>query len=142
MNGFAPHLFPCLNIGYDRANSPKGAMSIMLDASSRLAILVLWLGLAACNQEAPPPTTATPSGYATQSFTPSGFTLPQGAGCEGDVSRFRAVMNNDYQTGNVKLSVYQQVSDAIDQADHLCASGNGAQANALIRSTKSRFGYP
>ena len=117
----------------------------MLDARLRIGLLVFCLVLASCNQEAPSPSpqaTASPSGYATQSFTPAGFALPGGAGCEGDVARFRAVMTNDYQTGNVKLSVYRQISDEIDHADHLCASGSGAQASALIRSTKSRFGYP
>jgi hypothetical protein len=117
----------------------------MFHASSRLVPIVLCLWLAACNQEAPAPApqaAATPSGYATQSFTPAGFALPGGAGCQGDVARFRAVMSNDYETGNVKPSVYRQISDEIDRADHLCASGNGAQASALIRSTKSRFGYP
>lgn len=117
----------------------------MLDAPSRFSALVLCLWLAACNQIAPAPApqaAATPSGYATQSFTPQGFTLPGGSGCEGDVARFRAVMDNDYQTGNVKLSVYRQISEEIDRADHLCAAGNGAQASASIRATKSRFGYP
>ena len=51
-------------------------------------------------------------------------------------------MSNDYETGNVKPSVYRQIGDEIDRADHLCASGNGAQASALIHSTKARFGYP
>jgi hypothetical protein len=113
--------------------------------TSRLAALAFCLWLAACNQETPAPSAqaaAPPSGYATQSFTPQGFALPGGAGCGGDVARFRAVMSNDYQTGNVKLSVYRQISDEIDRADHLCASGQSAQASALIRSTKSRFGYP
>jgi hypothetical protein len=117
----------------------------MLDALTRLAALVFCLALAACNQEAAAPApqaAATPSGYATQAFTPEGFALPGGAGCQGDVARFRAVMSNDYKTGNVKPSVYRQISDDIDRADHLCASGDGAQASALIRSTKSRFGYP
>ena len=122
----------------------------MLDAPSRLAVLVICLGLfclglAAYNQEAAAPSpqaAAPPSGYASQSFTPENFTLPGGGGCQGDVARFRAVMSNDYQTGNVKISVYRPISDAIDRAGELCASGNGAQASALIRSTKSRFGYP
>ena len=117
----------------------------MLDAPSASPRFAFCLLLAACNEAGPAPAaqaTATPSGYASQSFTPQGFTLPRGAGCQGDVARFRAVMSNDYQTGNVKPSVYRQISDEIDRADHLCASGNGAQASALIRSTKSRFGYP
>ena len=117
----------------------------MLDARLRIGFSVFCLMLASCNQEAPAPSpqaSASPSGYASQSFTPQGFALPGGGGCEGDVARFRAVIGNDYQTGNVKLSVYRQISDEIDRADHFCASGNGAQASALIRTTKSRFGYP
>jgi hypothetical protein len=117
----------------------------MLDAPSRLALLAFSLMLADCNQAGPPPApqaAAAPSGYASESFTPQGFTLPGGEGCQGDVGRFRAVMSNDYETGNVKLSVYKQINGEIDQADHLCASGKGAQASAMIRATKSRFGYP
>jgi hypothetical protein len=145
MSGLAPKLRLACMLPRDQFHLAKGVAPLMLDAPSRLAALVSCLSLAACNQEAPAPApqaAATPSGYATQSFTPQGFTLPGGAGCQGDVARFRAVMSNDYQTGNVKVSVYRQISDDIDRADHLCASGNGAQASALIRSTKSRFGYP
>ncbi|MBV8765139.1 MAG: hypothetical protein JOZ66_09515, partial [Hyphomicrobiales bacterium] len=94
----------------------------MLDALSRLAALVFCVWLAACNQETPVPSAqaaAPPSGFATQSFTPQGFALPGGAGCEGDVARFRAVMSNDYQTGNVNLSVYKSITSEIDQADHV-----------------------
>jgi hypothetical protein len=117
----------------------------MPDAAFRFAPLAFCLMLAACNEAGPAPAvqaTAAPSGYASQSFTPQGFTLPRGEGCQGDVARFRAVMSNDYETGNVKPSVYRQIGDEIDRADHLCASGNGAQASALIHSTKARFGYP
>lgn len=105
---------PCrLYVGRDQAKFPKGVAHLMLDAPSRLAAFVFCLWLAACNQDAPAPAAqaaVTPSGYATQSFTPQSFTLPGGAGCDGDVARFRAVMSNDYQTGNVKLSVYRQIS--------------------------------
>ncbi len=145
MSGSAPKLRLACILAAISSISPKEQYPLMLDAPSRLAALVFCLSLAACNQEAPAPApqaAAPSSGYATQSFTPEGFTLPGGAGCQGDVARFRAVMSNDYQTGNVKLSVYRQISDDIDRADHLCASGDGAQASALIRSTKSRFGYP
>ena len=122
-------------------------MSDFLSLKSRsLATSVLLAALAGCNQmaSAPPPqaASATPAGYATQRYTPTGFSLPGGSGCEGDVSRFRAVMGNDYQTGNVNLSVYKQISAEIDQADHACAAGNGAQASAMIHATKAKFGYP
>jgi hypothetical protein len=116
----------------------------MLSARFRLPSCALLLALAGCNQTAPPPqaAVATPAGYATERFTPEGFSLPNGGGCQGDVSRFRAVMSNDYQTGNVNLKVYKEISAEIDQADHVCASGNSAQASAMIHATKSKFGYP
>ena len=122
----------------------------MLDAPSRLAVLVICLGLfclglAACNQEAAAPSpqaAAPPSGYASQSFTPENFTLPGGGGCQGDVARFRAVMSNDYQTGNVNLSVYKRISAEIDDADRVCVAGEGAKATAMIHATRSKFGYP
>ncbi|MBV9591235.1 MAG: hypothetical protein JO310_16685 [Hyphomicrobiales bacterium] len=117
----------------------------MLDAPSRTLCLAFCVLLFGCNQEAPAPSPqarASPVGYATHSFTPEGFTLPGGGGCQGDVARFRAVMANDYQTGNVKISVYREINDEIDRADHLCAAGRGTEASALIHTTKSRFGYP
>jgi hypothetical protein len=118
----------------------------MLNASSRLAASALLVALAGCNQIAPAPApqaaAAPPPGYATQRFTPQGFALPSGEGCQGDVSRFRAVMSNDYQTGNVNLRVYREISGEIDQADHVCASGNSGQASAMIRATRAKFGYP
>jgi hypothetical protein len=117
----------------------------MPDATSRFARLALCLALAGCNQAGPVPApraAAPSSGYASASFTPEGFVLPDGTGCQGDVARFRAVMNNDYKTGNVGLPVYRRIIGEIDQADHACASGNGPQASAMIRVTKSKFGYP
>ncbi|MFI5012236.1 MAG: hypothetical protein ACHQAY_07815 [Hyphomicrobiales bacterium] len=114
-------------------------------ASSRLASLAFLLALASCQQaaQAPAPQAASqPPGYATERYTPQGFALPGGEGCQGDVSRFRAVMSNDYQTGNVNLTVYKQITAEIDQADHVCASGSSAQASAMIRATKAKFGYP
>jgi hypothetical protein len=117
----------------------------MRAASFRLASLALLVALASCHQAAPTPAptaAASPPGYATERYTPSGFALPSGEGCQADVSRFRAVMSNDYQTGNVNLAVYRQITAEIDQADHVCASGNGAQASAMIHATKAKFGYP
>ena len=102
---------------------------------------VLWLTgalalpLAACNQTAPPP----PAASAT--VTPSGFRMPEGAGCQGEVARYKAVMDNDLAMGHVNQSVYGRVSRDIDQAAAACAAGRDAEAQRMIRATKSRYGY-
>ena len=117
----------------------------MLTALARFSAFALTAALACCIQAGPgpaPQTAARPAGYATQRYTPQDFTLPGGEGCQGDVSRFRAVIGNDYQTGNVNLGVYKRISSEIDAADQACASGNGGQASAMIRATRSKFGYP
>jgi hypothetical protein len=111
----------------------------------RLALLSLAAFVAGCVQQAPAPApqaAARPQGYATERYTPPGFALPTGEGCQGEVGRFRAVMSNDYQTGNVNLSVYKRISAEIDQAEQVCVSGDGSRASAMIRATKSKFGYP
>jgi hypothetical protein len=116
----------------------------MINARLSLAAALFTLLLAGCVHEAPPPApqAAAPQGYATERYTPAGFALPRGDGCQGDVGRFRAVMGNDYQTGNVNLSVFKQISAEIEAADHVCAAGDGARASAMIRATKAKFGYP
>jgi hypothetical protein len=116
----------------------------MTKACFRLAAMALTLLLASCVREAPQPAprAAAPPGYATERYTPAGFALPGGNGCQGDVGRFRAVMGNDYQTGNVNLSVFKRISAEIDEADHVCAAGDDARASGMIRATKAKFGYP
>jgi hypothetical protein len=111
----------------------------------RFVLPALALMITSCVQQAPAPApraAARPQGYATERYTPPGFALPSGEGCQGDVARFRAVMSNDYQTGNVNLSVYKSITSEIDQADHVCAAGDNARASAMIHATKSKFGYP
>ena len=111
---------------------------------SLLACLAALSPLAACNTANAPPVQppATPGGYATQRYTPQGFALPQAEGCQGDVARFRAIMTNDYSTGNVNLKVYRQITDEIDQAAQACAAGDSARASAMIHATRVKFGYP
>ena len=111
-----------------------------------LPAIVLALALAACVRQAPAPApqaaASRPQGYASERYTPAGFALPGGEGCQGDVARFRAVMSNDYQTGNVNLSVYRRISAEIDEAGQACGAGDGAKASAMIRTTRAKFGYP
>jgi hypothetical protein len=79
--------------------------------------------------------------FAQSPVTPPSFQLPGGSGCASDIARFRAVMENDYSSGNVAKSVYQQVSHEIDAADKVCAAGQDAKASAMIRTSQARHGY-
>jgi hypothetical protein len=90
--------------------------------------------LAACNQTTSP----TP---ASTNVTPSGFRMPGGTGCHGEVDRYRAVMDNDLAMGHVNQSVHARVAREIDQAAAACAAGRDAEAVRMINATKSRYGY-
>jgi hypothetical protein len=94
---------------------------------------VLALPLAACNQ------TATAPGSAP--VTPSGFSLPSGSGCGGEIARYRAVMSNDLATGHVNQSVYNRVDREIAQAEAACSAGRDAEALRMVNATKARHGY-
>jgi hypothetical protein len=110
----------------------------------RLALPVLAaLALSACNQSAPTPPPQPPQERTSASFvTPSGFRLPEGSGCSGDIARFRAVQDNDLATGHVNQSVYDRIKAEVDQAAAACAAGNDAGARGMLSATKRRFGYP
>ena len=82
------------------------------------------------------------SGYATQPFTPPGFRMPEGAGCSGDIARWRAVQDNDYASGNIALKVYDQIKGEIARAEAACAEGHDAAASAMVTASKRRHGYP
>ena len=97
---------------------------------------VVALPLAACNQTAAP--SAAPG---SASVTPSGFQMPSGSGCQGEIARYRAVMTNDLAMGHVNQSVYNRVEREIGQAEAACAGGRDAEAVRMINATKSRHGY-
>ncbi len=75
-------------------------------------------------------------------MTPAGFRLPEGTGCSGEIARFRAVQDNDLQTGHVNKSVYDRIKVELDQASAACSAGNDAGARGMLAATKRRFGYP
>jgi hypothetical protein len=105
------------------------------------AVMPFCLALVACNQSASAP--EPPRERTSASFvTPAGFRLPEGAGCSGDIARFRAVQDNDLSTGHVNQSVYNRIKVEIDQAAAACAAGNDAGARGMLAGTKRRFGYP
>src|SRR5215207_1525922 len=91
---------------------------------------------AACNETSGPAPAASVSGV-----TPPSFALPPGSGCSGEVSRYRAVMNNDLATGHVAKAVHARVTAEIDHAASACGAGRDAEAVRMIAATKARFGY-
>jgi hypothetical protein len=95
---------------------------------------VMTLTLAACSQTTSP----APS---SASVTPSTFRMPEGAGCKGEVERYRAVMDNDLAMGHVNQSVHTRAVREIDRAAATCAAGRDAEAMGMINATKSRYGY-
>jgi hypothetical protein len=108
---------------------------------SRAFILLPFLFLGACQStsETPAPQRQEPRGVTP---TPTSFRLPEGAGCTGDIARFRAIQANDLETGHTTKSVYDQIEAEMKRAEALCAAGQSGAASAHVRATKSRFGYP
>ncbi len=103
------------------------------------------LALGACNttSQGPAPTMMAAAPPATPSYvTRSDFRLPEGSGCTGEINRFKAVMANDLETGHVHKDVYARVMGEITPAERACSSGQDGQAVAIVRSVKSRHGYP
>lgn len=80
--------------------------------------------------------------YATQPFTPKDFRMPDGAGCAGDVARWKAVQDNDYASGNIGLKVYHEIAAEIARADTVCKAGRDAEASRLVHDSHRRHGYP
>ena len=97
--------------------------------------------LAACNSSAPPPQPAAPPA-ARLSYTPSDFQMPAGSGCAGDISRWRAVQENDRKMGQVNDTVYAEISAEIARAAEACQAGRDGEARAMVQASKRRHGYP
>lgn len=106
--------------------------------------------VAGCNStgaSAPQPvaSTAPPSSaYAglPAGVSPPGFTLPSGSGCSVAVARWQAIQDNDLNSGHVSQTVYDQIGKEIAQAGAACQAGRGAEAESLIRTSRTRHGYP
>ena len=99
-----------------------------------LAVLASSFALAGCNQTSSP---ATPVASAAASVQ-----MPAGAGCTARIGRFRAVIENENQVGQVSPSVYRQVDAEVSRAEAACAAGRDAEAERMLAATKARHGYP
>lgn len=101
--------------------------------------LIAALALAGCNAAGPAP--PPEAGYVSP-VTPAGFKLPEGGGCAGDVSRYRAIIDNDLAHGHIAAGVHKTISGEIGQAGAACGGGREGEAASLIRASKTRHGYP
>jgi hypothetical protein len=104
-----------------------------------LSFVMLFAGIGAGCNSAPPPAPESPG---SRRVTPSGFKLPDGAGCSGSIARYRAIMDNDLAMGHVDASVYNQIQHEIGEAESACSAGQDARAIALVHASKARHGYP
>lgn len=116
----------------DHRFSPRSILAPV--ALSTIALL-----LAGCNTAMP---ASGPSGFASMDFTPHGYSLPHGKGCNVRVARYRAVIDNDVHIGQVNKQVSKTIYGEIDRAAAVCARGNDAKSQAMIRASEIRYGYP
>ncbi|MBV8849235.1 MAG: hypothetical protein JOZ16_06580 [Methylobacteriaceae bacterium] len=104
--------------------------------SAVFAAIAVWsLALAGCKSASPVAGNAPETGVAQLASQGS-------SGCSGEIARYRAVMKNDFDTGNVNKSVYAQFQSEIARADAACSAGRDSEAIGLVRSSKARHGYP
>ncbi len=99
------------------------------------------LALAGCNSVGPT-ASAPPPKPNTINVAPSNFQMPAGAGCTGDVARYRAVQDDDLAMGQIAQSVYNQIHGEIEAAAQACSAGHDAEARAMILASRKRHGYP
>ncbi len=99
------------------------------------AVVASALLLAGCNQTGSPAALPmTQAGAATQ--------MPGGAGCTGQIGRFRTVIENENRVGQVSPSVYSRLDADVSRAEAACAAGRDAEAQRMLAATKARYGYP
>ena len=113
-------------------------MTRHLDLAS--SALLLSLALGGCTQTTASRPAAPPPGV-VPGVTPNTFAMPGGGGCSGEIARFRAVLKNDVDTGNVGQGVYNRADADLGRADAACAAGRDGEAVSVVASTKSRYGY-
>jgi hypothetical protein len=107
------------------------------------SVTVCTLALSACNSTpAPQQQMASQEPSRARLVSDPNFKLPEGTGCSGSVNRFRAIIDNDLETGHTTKGTHTQMSAEIDRASSTCSSGNDAGARGMISSTRSKFGYP
>lgn len=105
-------------------------------------ILTFALSLAACNTQPPQQQVAVSEPSRSRLVSDPNFKLPEGTGCAGSIKRFKALIDNDLETGHTTKTVHTQISTEIDRAASTCTSGNDAAARSMISNVRAKFGYP
>ncbi|MBV1707200.1 MAG: hypothetical protein KGQ37_08335 [Hyphomicrobiales bacterium] len=98
--------------------------------------------LAGCNTTSTAAGPSGPAAFASAEFTPHGYALPHGKGCNVRVARYRAVIDNDVHIGQVNKQVSRTIYREIDKAAQACSAGHDARAQAMIRASEIKYGYP
>ncbi len=107
-----------------------------------LAVATSMLTLAACNNHPPQQQMAIQEPARARLVSDPNFRLPEGVGCSGSVNRFRAIIDNDLETGHTTKATHSQMSAEIDRAAGTCSSGNDGAARSMISGTRAKYGYP
>lgn len=112
----------------------------------------LWLAglvafpLAACNQTTAsldPVTTgsiASPASLSASAYSVP-VPIPGGAGCRGEINRYKTVTNGDMAMGQVGQADFDQINREINTAELACQSGREAESLQLVTASKARHGY-
>jgi hypothetical protein len=109
--------------------------------------LLFVFALGACTETTkvalPAPTIApATNAYAGSGVSDPSFKLPEGAGCNGAIARFRATIKNDLETGHTTQSVHERMAGELNSAQTACSAGQDASAQGQVRAIRARFGYP
>jgi hypothetical protein len=97
--------------------------------------------LAACTQTGSPPAPQASLGSASLGSAAVAPAPAGGAGCAGEIGRFRAVIDDDRRTGNIAASVHGRLSGEVDRAASACSAGRDEEALRQLASAKGRYGY-
>ena len=109
----------------------------MVKIGYRMMVVAAALGIgSACTSSSQPTASGGAPGAA-----PAAFSMPMGGGCQGEVTRFQAVLQSDVNTGNVARSVYNRAEPDLTRAATACQLGRESEAMSILAATKSRFGY-
>lgn len=98
--------------------------------------------LAGCNTPQPQQTSAANYQSLPAGVAPQNFKLPDEPGCQGDIARFQAIIDNDLATGHTTQKVRDAVASDLSRAETACKAGKGSEASAIVTSTRKKFGYP
>jgi hypothetical protein len=106
-----------------------------------LAFVLLLTGCMETTQQAVAPVVSHNSQAASGVSSPS-FKLPEGTGCRGAVAKFKAIVENDLETGHTTKTVHDSMMSDLGGAERACAAGQEGAAISMVRGIRAKNGYP